>query len=85
MIHCNLQDIGEGVNAKNEKWRTRARIARTREGEWFVHPTPPLFPLHPSTHLHRLAHRLLAARLAKICPTSNGRKTIRHDIFFSKK
>lgn len=40
MIYCNLPHRGEGVKAKNEKWRTRARIARTREGEWFVHPAP---------------------------------------------
>ncbi len=85
MIHCNLPHKGEGVKAKIEKWRTRARIARTREGEWFVHPTPPLFPLHPSVHLHRLSHRWFTARLTKIRPVSNGRKTIRHDIFFSKK
>lgn len=83
MIHCNLPHRGEGVKAKIEKWRTRARIARTREGEWFVHPTPPLFPLHPSEHFHRLSHRLFAARLTKICPVSNGRKTIGHNIFFS--
>ena len=83
MIHCNLPHRGEGVKAKNEKWRTCARIARTREGEWFVHPTPPLFPLHPSAHFHRLSHRWFAARLTKICPVSNGRKTIRYDIFFS--
>ena len=83
MIHCNLPHRGEGVKAKIEKWRTRARIARTREGEWFVHPAPPLFPLHPSAHLHRFAHRWFAARLTKICPVSNGRKTIRYDIFFS--
>ena len=83
MIHCNLPHRSEGVKAKIEKWRTRARIARTREGEWFVHPTPPLFSLHPSEHFHRLSHRLFAARLTKICPVFNGRKTIRHDIFFS--
>ena len=40
MILCNLPHRGEGVKAKIEKWRTRARIARTREGEWFVHPAP---------------------------------------------
>ena len=40
MILCNLPHKGEGVKAKIEKWRTRARIARTREGEWFVHPAP---------------------------------------------
>ena len=85
MIHCNLQDMGEGVKAKNEKWRTRARIARTRGASGSFTQRPPLFPLHPSEHFHRLSHRLLAARLTKICPTSNGRKTIRHDIFFSKK
>ena len=83
MIHCNLPHRGEGVKAKIEKWRTRARIARTREGVWSVHPAPPLFPLHPSEHFHRLSHRLFAARLTKICPVSNRRKTIRHDILFS--
>lgn len=83
MIHCNLPHRGEGVKAKIEKWRTRARIARTREDEWFVHPAPPLFPLHLSTHLHHLSHRWFTARLTKICHVPNGRKTILYDIFFS--
>ena len=28
MILCNLPHRGEGVKAKNEKWRTRAQCAR---------------------------------------------------------
>ena len=82
MILCNLPHRGEGVKAKIEKWRTRARIARTREGEWLVHPAP-LSPRSIQAHLHRLSHRWFAARLTKICPVSNGRKTIGHNIFFS--
>ena len=83
MIYCNLPHRGEGVKAKNEKWGTRARIARTREGEWFVHPAPLSSRSIQAAHLHRLSHRLFAARLTKICPVSNGRKTIGHNIFFS--
>ena len=82
MIYCNLPHRGEGVKAKIEKWRTRARIARTRESEWFVHPAP-LSSRSIQAHPHRLSHRLFAARLTKICPVSNRRKTIGHDIFFS--
>ena len=87
MIHCNLPHRGEGVKAKNEKWRTRARIARAyrahARGRVVRSPNAPLFPLHPSVHFHRLSHRLFTARLTKICPASNGRKTIGHNIFFS--
>ena len=82
MILCNLPHRGEGVKAKIEKWRTRAYRAHARE-RVLRSPGAPLFPLHPSEHFHRLSHRWFTARLTRICPVSNRRKTIGHNIFFS--
>ena len=83
VIRCNLPHRGEGVKAKIEKWRTRARIARTREGEWFVHPAPLSFRstrTRTSTASHADG---LQPALQKSSPVPTEGKTIGHDIFFS--
>ena len=83
MILCNLPHRGEGVKAKNEKWQTRARIARTREGECSVHPAPLSFrSIRASTSTASQAGGLQPA-LQKSAPSPTEEKTIGHDIFFS--